>query len=595
MIRLLTIIRKGYRFLVGGIPVNLALMMPLAERTAVLIVAALLFTRVRAFRSILNQQATWKEKAVMVLIFSAISILGTYNGIWYQDAIANSRVIGTVVAGLLAGPWVGLMTGLIAGIHRYSLGGFTELACAISTISEGLIAGLIYQFRRNRQQEIGWTTALIVGFIAEWMQMGIILLVARPYADALALVQFISIPMSVVNSLGIAILVIIIDLVKKEEDRIGALQAQRTMQVADKTLSYLREGLTYASARKVAEEILRTTRVAAVAITDTKTVLAHVGAGSSHHVVGEGITTKATQAVLDTKEVMIARNREEIGCKESNCPLRYAILVPLMRRREVAGVLKLYQDRSRKLSAVDLELVRGLGNLISTQLELAELEKQSRLLADAEIKALHAQINPHFLFNALNTIVSFIRFRPEQARELLIHLGEYFRRNLHDSGGYVSLAEELEHIEAYLAIERARFGEKLHVEYDIERDVESVIVPGLILQPLVENAVKHGLLPKREGGTVLIKARRLDLKTLELTVADNGVGMATDPFAESLNHKAGKRRLSGIGLSNVRSRLQSVYGHPYGIVIESVVDEGTTCVITLPVGVNASAKSIHRG
>lgn len=574
---------------------DLGLMMPLAERTAVLIVAALLFTRVRAFRSILNQQATWREKAVMVLIFSAISILGTYNGIWYQDAIANSRVIGTVVAGLLAGPWVGLLTGLVAGIHRYSLGGFTDLACAISTISEGLIAGLIYQFQRNRQQEIGWRTALCVGFFAEWMQMGIILLVARPYADALALVQFISIPMSVVNSLGIAILVIIIDLVKKEEDRIGALQAQRTMQVADKTLSYLREGLTFDSARKVAEEILRTTRVAAVAITDTKTVLAHVGAGSSHHVVGEGITTKATQAVLDTRELMIAKSRDEIGCKESNCPLRYAILVPLMRRREVAGVLKLYQDRSRKLSAVDLELVRGLGNLISTQLELAELEKQSRLLADAEIKALHAQINPHFLFNALNTIVSFIRFRPEQARELLIHLGEYFRRNLHDSGGYVSLAEELEHIEAYLAIERARFGEKLQVKYDIEAGVERFVVPGLILQPLVENAVKHGLLPKREGGTVAIRARRTDGRTLELTVADDGVGMDKDPFVPVQDRAEGKRRLSGIGLSNVKSRLQSVYGQPYGIVIESVPGEGTTCVITLPVGVNADAKSVHRG
>ncbi|MED4908058.1 sensor histidine kinase [Brevibacillus centrosporus] len=574
---------------------NLALMMPLAERTAVLIVAALLFTRVRAFRSILNQQATWKEKAVMVMIFSAISILGTYNGIWYQDAIANSRVIGTVVAGLLAGPWVGLMTGLIAGMHRYSLGGFTDLACAISTISEGLIAGLIYQFRRNRQQEIGWTTALIVGFLAEWMQMGIILLVARPYEAALSLIQIISIPMSVVNSLGIAILVIIIDLVKKEEDRIGALQAQRTMQVADKTLSYLREGLTFESAKKVAEEILRTTRVAAVAITDRETVLAHVGAGSSHHVVGEGISTKATQEVLDTKEVMIAHSKQEIGCKEANCPLRYAILVPLMRRREVAGVLKLYQDRSRKLSAVDLELVRGLGNLISTQLELAELEKQSRLLADAEIKALHAQINPHFLFNALNTIVSFIRFRPEQARELLIHLGEYFRRNLHDSGGFVSLAEEFEHIEAYLAIERARFGEKLRVEYDIEAGVEGFIVPGLILQPLVENAVKHGLLPKRDGGTVKIKARRTDSHTLELTVADDGVGIGADPFVQPHMQKDGKRRLSGIGLSNVKGRLQSIYGQPYGIVIESAPGEGTVCVITLPVGVNASAKSVHRG
>ncbi|MCG6199620.1 sensor histidine kinase, partial [Anoxybacillus sp. LAT_38] len=124
-----------------------------------------------------------------------------------------------------------------------------DLACAISTISEGLLAGLVYQFRRSR--EIRWTTALAVGFIAEWMQMGII------------------VPVSVVNALGIAILIIIIDLVKTEEDRIGALQAQRTLQVADKTLSYLRQGLTYESAKKVAEEILRTTRVAAVAITDT--------------------------------------------------------------------------------------------------------------------------------------------------------------------------------------------------------------------------------------------------------------------------------------------------------------------------------------
>ncbi|WJQ80152.1 sensor histidine kinase [Brevibacillus brevis] len=573
---------------------NLALMVPLTERTAVLIVMALLFTRVRAFRSILNQQATWREKALMVVIFSAISILGTYNGIWYQDAIANSRVIGTVVAGLLAGPWVGLMTGLIAGIHRYSLGGFTDLACAISTISEGLFAGLIYQFLRNRSKKIGWTTALFVGFLAEWLQMGIVLLIARPYADALALVQAISVPMSVVNSVGIAILIIIIDLAKKEEDRIGALQAQRTLQVADKTLSYLRQGLTYDSAQKVAEEILRTTRVAAVAITDTRSVLAHVGAGSSHHVVGEGITTKATREVLSTKEVKIAQTKEEIGCRETNCSLRYAILVPLMRRREVAGVLKLYQDRSRKLSAVDLELVRGLGNLISSQLELAELEKQSRLLADAEIRALHAQINPHFLFNALNTIVSFIRFRPEKARELLIHLGEYFRRNLHDSGGYVSLARELEHIEAYLAIERARFGDKLHVEYDIEDGVERFTVPGLILQPLVENAVKHGLLPKREGGTVVIRARRKEKQIVELTVADNGVGMEVDPSERALDEKRVGRQLSGIGLANVKSRLQSIYGEPYGIEIESKSGSGTTCTIQLPIGVNVSAQSVHR-
>lgn len=569
------------------------LFLSLAERTAMLVVAAFLLTRVKAFRSILNQRASVKEKALMVLIFSAISIMGTYMGIPYLDAIANSRVIGAVVAGLLAGPWVGGLTGIIAGVHRYFLGGFTDLACAISTLLEGIMAGLVFHFRANK--EIGARTALMVGFVAEWMQMAIILLLARPYEQALELVKVISIPMSLINALGIAVFMIIVSLVKHEEDRIGALQAQRTLQVADKTISLLRSGLNHVSSERVAREILRTTRVAAVAITDTQTVLAHVGAGISHHIAGQPIATKATKEVLEKKEMMIATTKDEIGCQEAYCPLRCAILVPLMRKKEVVGVLKLYQDHSRKLSAVDMELVRGLGNLISTQLEIAELERQSRLLADAEIKALHAQINPHFLFNAINTIVSFIRFRPEQARELLINLGEYFRRNLHDSGGFVTLAEELEHVEAYLSIERARFDDRLRVEYDIEPDVEKYVVPGLILQPLVENAIKHGLLPRREGGVVRITARKKKRGVMELVVADNGVGMTEDPFKRSMAERTEKRRLSGIGLANVRGRLQSIYGPEYGIIINSETGKGTVCTITLPLGVKPYAESVHRG
>ncbi|GAA4716811.1 sensor histidine kinase [Brevibacillus fulvus] len=568
------------------------LLLALAERTAVLVVAAFLLTRIRAFRSILHQRATWQEKAVMVLLLSALSIFATYNGIWYQDALANSRVIGPVVAGLLAGPGVGLLTGILSGLHRYTLGGFTDLACTFSTILEGAIAGLVSYYHRGR--EVNWITALLVGFIAEWLQMGIILLVAKPYEQAWALVKMISIPMSVVNSLGIGIFMIIIEMIRHEEERIGALHAQQTLRVADKTLSLLRKGLTKESAEKVAKEILKSTRVAAVAITDTERVLAHVGSGSSHHISGQPISTRATKEVLEKREVKIAFSKEEIGCTETDCSLRSAIIVPLLKRREAAGVLKLYQDRSRRMSAIDLELVRGLGMLISTQLELAELEKQSRLLADAEIKALHAQINPHFLFNALNTIVSFIRFQPEKARELLIHLGEYFRRNLHDSGGFVTLAEELEHIEAYLAIERARFGDKLRVQYEIEPGAEKYLVPGLILQPIVENAIKHGLLPKKEGGVVKIKAALRQGSVLELTVADNGVGLKDDPFLAVPRRMEGRRRLSGIGLSNVRGRIQSIYGQPYGITIDSQAGAGTTCTITIPIGVKRYAESVYR-
>lgn len=559
------------------------LMVTLAERAAMLSIAVFLLMRAKAFRSVLNQRATIREKVTITIIFSIISILGTYLGIPYEDAIANSRVIGTVTAGLVGGPWVGLATGLIAGIHRYTLGGFTDLACAISTIAEGLFAGLISSWNKN--EKIGWPLAILVGFIAEWMQMGIILMIAKPYDHALELVKVISLPMSVVNSIGIAVFMIIIDLVQKEEERIGALQAQRTLQVADKILASLRQGLQKESAAAVAKEILKTTKVAAVAITDTKQVLAHVGVGCNHHHVGEPIQTEATRHVLVKKVVTLVTSKQEIGCSNPQCTLRSAILVPVFLKQEVVGVLKLYQDRSRKLSAVDLELVRGLGTLISTQLELAELEKQSRLLADAEIRALQAQINPHFLFNALNTIVSFIRFRPEKARELLIHLGDYFRRNLHNSEGFVSLTEELEHVEAYLAIERARFDDKLQVVYEIDPATRHLLVPNLIIQPLVENAIKHGLLPKREGGYVIIRSKRLDGNQMELQVADNGVGFVEKPF--------GGDKSSGIGLSNVRSRIRSIYGEPYDIHISSSPKTGTICSITLPTGVRSDAQSVH--
>lgn len=578
----------------GGIALTLfhPLMIMMAERTAVLSVVVFLLMRVKAFRSVLNQRATRKEKLIIVIIFSIISILGTYLGVPFQDAIANSRVIGAVAAGLLGGPWVGLATGLIAGIHRYTLGGFTGLACAISTIAEALFAGLISRWYKN--ESIGWPFAMLVCFIAEWMQMGIILLVAKPYVQALELVKVISLPMAIVNSIGMAVFMIIVDLVQKEEERIGALQAQRTLQIADNILACLHQGLHAESAAQVAKEILQTTRVAAVAITDTKQVLAHVGVGCNHHIAGQPIQTEATRQVLIKREVTLANSKQEIGCGDRHCSLRSAILVPLFLRREVVGVLKLYQDHSRKLSAVDLELVRGLGTLISTQLELAELEKQSRLLADAEIRALHAQINPHFLFNALNTIVSFIRFRPEKARELLIHLGDYFRRNLHDSGGFVTLEEELQHVEAYLAIERARFDDKLQVTYEIDPSTRHLLVPGLILQPLVENAIKHGLLPKRDGGIVTISSKRTPGNILELQVSDNGVGMKHDPFDASAEQKGMTRKLSGIGLANVKSRVKSIYGAPYDITFQSSPNEGTVCTIHLPAGVKADAKSVYR-
>lgn len=546
------------------------LFIDLAERTATLVVLAFFLSRFRFFRRMLRRTDGPRDKIITIIVCTLIGIYGTYAAIPIEGALANSRVIGPIMAGLLGGPLVGTVTGLLAGLHRYSLGGFTDLACAVSTTTEGLLAGLVYL--RYHRRSMHWGTAWMVGFIAEGIQMLLILAIATPFTDALRLVEIIALPMMLVNASAIALFIMIVQVAKAEEERIGSMQAQRALQIADITLPILRQGLNEQSAEKTAQVIYNQTETAAVAITDKERILAHIGAGSSHHYKGTPLQTEATLEVLQTQRMLWAHNKEEIGCSSKDCPLHSAIIVPLTKKEATVGTLKLYFERQHEVSVVHWELARGLAQLFSTQLEIADLEQQASLLADAEIRALHAQINPHFLFNALNTISSFIRTKPETARRLIVNLAEFFRRNLHQGDRMITVEEEMKHIEAYLEIEQARFGKKLLVETDIQPDAWKQIIPGLILQPIVENAIKHGLLPKKEGGTVHIYIGK-ENNALTIRVSDNGVGLTS---------QLPPRPLSGIGLANVRSRLHTLYGKPYDLTIGAGADGGTVCTLTMP-------------
>ncbi|AMA72296.1 MULTISPECIES: sensor histidine kinase [Aneurinibacillus] len=546
------------------------LLIDLAERTATLIVLAFFLSRFRFFRRVLRRTDGPRDKIITTIICTLIGIYGTYAAIPIEGALANSRVIGPVMAGLLGGPIVGTAAGFLAGLHRYFLGGFTDLACAVSTTVEGALAGLVYM--RYHHRSIHWKMAWVVGFIAEGIQMLLILGIARPFADALHLVEIIALPMMLVNASGIALFVMIVQTAKAEEEKIGSMQAQRALQIADITLPILRQGLNETSAEKTARVIYNMTEAAAVAITDREKILAHIGAGDKHHQRGTPLQTEATLKAIHTQQLLWAKNKTEIGCSSIDCPLHSAIIVPLRKKDTVVGTLKLYFKKQHEVSVVDWELARGLAQLFSTQLEIADLEKQAALLADAEIRALHAQINPHFLFNALNTISSFIRTKPETARRLIVNLAEFFRRNLHQGDRIITVEEEIKHVEAYLEIEKARFGDKLQIVTEIQPEAWKQRIPGLILQPIVENAVKHGLLPKKAGGTILIRIGK-ENNALVIQVIDDGVGFAAS--TES-------RPFSGIGLQNVRGRLQSLYGNPYDLTIEANPGGGTVCTITIP-------------
>ncbi|KKM08643.1 histidine kinase [Clostridiales bacterium PH28_bin88] len=354
-----------------------------------------------------------------------------------------------------------------------------------------------------------------------------------------------------------------------------------TVMIAHETLPVLRRGLNEETAHKTAQIIQKISEVPAVAITDKERVLAYIGVGCEKHHPGDRILTEATRQVIATGLHKVVQTSQELNCtvKNCECPLAAAVIVPLKSRDEVIGSLKLYQTKDGQLPPHVIRLAIGIAQLLSIQMELAEVDRQTQLVTLAKLDALHAQINPHFLFNTLNTIIMYSRTNPQRARRLLIHLADFFRRTLKRHGHYVTLQEELECVHTYLVLEKARFGKKLHIIEDVDQSLLGYRVPVLSIQPLVENAVKHGISPKLSKGAVRIAAR-LEGPELVITVTDDGVGIPTDKLALVL--KPGYGSGNGVGLSNVHERLKSLYHNNTGLTVISTEGKGTTISFRVP-------------
>ncbi len=555
-----------------------SLSMILIQRIAFIAVVAYVFSQTQAFRFVFKEHTTYKEKLVLTVIFSAISIAGTYLGIPIEGAYANVRDMGSIVAGLLGGPIVGTATGLISGAHRISMGGFTALQCGLATIIGGIVAGYIHVKMKPKSPD--WITGVITGVGIIIFSMLLILVFSKPYESALSLVVQVIIPMSLANAIGIAVFMIIIQNAKEHQTRIAALQTHRALRIANAALPYFRHGgLTAWSAQKVANTILKMTSAAAVAITDCKQVLAHAGLGNDHHRPGGPPLTAVTKLCLASGHMVVAQTAAEIGCNHADCPLKSAVIVPLFCRDEIAGTLKIYYAAEDAMTSLDNEFAQGLGQLFSTQLELATLQQKAELATVAELNALRAQINPHFLFNALNTIVSLCRTDSEQARNLIIELSDFFRRSLKSSRDFITLQEEIQQVDSYLTLEKARFGDRLSIIKNIDESAENVSIPSFTLQPLVENAVKHGLLSRANGGTVTISAKK-EGAVIEIQIQDDGQGISCEDMKQIFDCGFGKG--AGVGLTNVNERLKNIYGPQYALRLESTEGKGTIVYITIP-------------
>lgn len=352
-----------------------------------------------------------------------------------------------------------------------------------------------------------------------------------------------------------------------------------TIHLANQTLPHLRQGLNEQTAAAAAQLIYEYTQAAGVAIVSGRTIVACVGEGSDHHRPGQICQTTLTEEVLRTGRSKVALNKAQIGCSHPDCPLSSAIVAPMKMQNSIVGCLKIYYKDNQPLRAGQIKVAIGLAQLMSTQMELAELDRKTERLAKAELQALQAQISPHFIFNTLNTIASFIRTKPDEARDLLVEFADFTRRTFQKRGEFSTFAQELEYVHQYLLFEKARFGDKLEVVYRIDPEILSTVMPVLTLQPLVENAVRHGIGKKIGPGKVVVSAEDKGNECW-IAVADDGVGMTQEEAARALRHKREPR--FGMGLSNVNERLHSIYGPEHQLQVESKPGEGTKVSFAVP-------------
>ncbi|UYX12006.1 sensor histidine kinase [Lactobacillus delbrueckii subsp. indicus] len=569
----------------------------ITERVGMVVLLAFLLVNVKPFRRLLFHQ-TISAKVQLFVIFSLFTILANLTGIEIDrqnhvqstiiltklsptSSVANARVLAVSSAGITGGPWVGAAVGLVAGLHRVLQGSVNSSFYIASSVLIGILSGLAY---RGEDRDFSRPALLTpwqgfaVGIVMEVIQMIFILL----FSDAgWSLVRFIAGPMVIVNSLGTYVFLSVISTYIKQEQETRAVQTQAVLDLADKTLPYFRTGLNFESAQEVARIIKRYTNFDAISLTTRNEILAHVGAGSDHHVPTKKMVTHLSEKAIKAGEVQIAHSEEQIGCSNPDCPLQAAVVVPLRVNDKVVGTLKMYYVKSWELTPVEIQLASGLEKIFSSQIALGQAENQAKLVREAEIKALQAQVNPHFFFNAINTVVAMIRKDSDKARELLIQLSLYFRSNLLGvRETQITLQQELDQVNAYLTLELSRFPDRYEIHQEISVN-EQVLLPPFMLQILLENALKHAFNGRMKGNEVWLSVSQVG-KRIKVQVEDNGTGIKPEVLAKLGKEEVSSESGSGTALQNLNQRLIEIYDERSQLNFTSS-GAGTTVTAYLPI------------
>jgi two-component system LytT family sensor kinase len=333
----------------------------------------------------------------------------------------------------------------------------------------------------------------------------------------------------------------------------GRAEPEATLGLARRVAYQLADGLTGPRARSAVRGLRRLLGVPAVGLADLSGAAEWAG-----HPPGADQTTALVETVLRTES------------KAGRPPLTAC---PVHVHDELAGVL-LVAGTPRPAA------VRETVRWVAEALERARLHASADRAAQAELRALRAEMSPHFVYNALTVIASLVSSAPDRAHELMLDFADYNRYSMARHGEFTTVAEEFHAIEAYLALQRALLGDRLRVQVRVAPEVLAVPIPYLVLQPLVENAVRHGIEPRATPGLIQVRGEA-EGNDCTISVEDDGVGMDPARVAVML---AGQGDAASVGLPNVDRRLRTVYGAWYGLVVETAVDAGTRVVVRVPRG-----------
>lgn len=574
------------------------LMFSLFQRACLLLVIAFALTRIPVFRKVLERHQSWALFLNGSFIFGMLGIVATQFDVEWtifgpvqhglvthlssSAMLIGPNLVTTVIAGLLGGPLVGLVSGTMIGGYVFSLGGYGLLANGLIHPLAGFFSGWVARFF-SYERVISPIKALFVGMFIPILHMVLLLIVTNDNHESIQWVNQIGLPLVITNSVAIALFTAILRTAFFEQEQKAAMETQRALWIAEAALPFLRQTFHYDTAGKLAHLLMRELPIIAVSVSNHEKILAHLGEGSDHHRQDDVIHMQLALQALQTGQIQFTNNRDTHPCSHSDCPLQSAIIVPLRQSGEIMGLISLYFPHGRSIRAVEMELARGLGKLISQQLDVIAAERMKEIMQEARLRNMQAQVNPHFLFNTLNLIMALIRVNPDHARRVIVQLSQLMRHNLRIAvHSRILLAQELQHLEAYMEILKIRFEERLTIHLRADERAFQVLIPPCTLQPLVENSVKHGL---ANGG--MIGCITVDIVTqgqqVIVRIEDNGSGIPP-----SLLGKIGQQPLdesieSGFGLYNVNQRLIGLFGSSSALSIQNLEHGGCCVSFRLPI------------